>query len=109
MAPAILQNCALFQSAAMAPSLTIRPAVPSDQDAIWRVIEPVFRSGETYPVPRGISRAEGLGYWHTPGNDVFVAEQEGQIVGSYYLRANTRGGGSHVANCGYIVATDMTR
>jgi ribosomal protein S18 acetylase RimI-like enzyme len=91
------------------PSLAIRPAVAADGAAIWRIIEPVFRAGETYPVPRDISRAEGLGYWHTQGHDVFVAEQEGQIIGSYYLRANTRGGGSHVANCGYIVAADVTR
>ena len=27
-----------------------------------------------------------------------------EVVGSYYLRANNRGGGAHVANCGYIVA-----
>ena len=29
--------------------------------------------------------------------------------GTYYLRSNSRGGGSHVANCGYIVATDASR
>ena len=44
-----------------------------------------------------------------PGHEVFVAEDKGRIVGSYYLRANTRGGGSHVANCGYIVAADASR
>jgi ribosomal protein S18 acetylase RimI-like enzyme len=40
---------------------------------------------------------------------VFVAEDGGQIVGTYYLRANNRGGGSHVANCGYIVAANASR
>jgi GNAT superfamily N-acetyltransferase len=37
---------------------------------------------------------------------VFVAEDAGTIVGTYYLRANNRGGGAHVANCGYVVAPD---
>ncbi len=37
---------------------------------------------------------------------VFVAERGGRIVGTYYLRANNRGGGAHVANCGYMVAPD---
>src|SRR6185436_7600906 len=85
---------------AMNASLIIRPALPSDDDAIWRVIEPVFRAGETYPLPRDISRADAFAYWRAPGHEVFVAEDEGRIIGSYYLRANTRGGGSHVANCG---------
>ena len=93
----------------MNPAFTIRPAVQPDEESIWRVIEPVFRVGETYPLPRDISRFDALTYWRAPGHEVFVAEERGQIVGTYYLRSNNRGGGSHVANCGYIVATDASR
>ena len=93
----------------MSSSVTIRPAVQSDDDSVWRVIEPTFRAGETYPLPRDISRADAFAYWRAPGHEVFVAEDDGQIVGTYYLRSNNRGGGSHVANCGYIVATDASR
>ena len=39
---------------------------------------------------------------------MFVAEDAGTIVGTYYLRANNRGGGAHVANCGYVVAPDAS-
>ena len=35
-----------------------------------------------------------------------MAEDGGRIVGTYYLRANNRGGGAHVANCGYMTAPD---
>ena len=84
--------------------LTIRPAVIADDVALWAILKPTFRAGETYPLPRDISRAEALAYWRSPGHTVFVAEDAGQIVGTYYLRANQRGGGGHVANCGYIVA-----
>lgn len=93
----------------MTTPIVIRPAAPSDDDAIWQVIEPVFRAGETYPLPRNIPRDDAFAYWRAGGNEVFVAEAAGQIVGSYYLRANNRGGGSHVANCGYIVAPDANR
>ena len=86
--------------------MLIRQSEPRDDDAIWRILEPTFRTGETYPVPRDISRAGALAYWHTPGHAVFVAEDAGTIVGTYYLRANNRGGGAHVANCGYVVAPD---
>ena len=86
--------------------MLIRQSEPRDDAAIWRILEPTFRAGETYPVPRDISRADALAYWHTPGHPVFVAEDAGTIVGTYYLRANNRGGGAHVANCGYVVAPD---
>jgi ribosomal protein S18 acetylase RimI-like enzyme len=91
----------------MSASPTIRPASHADDDAIWAILEPVFRAGETYPIPRDISRADALAYWHTPGHAVFVAEDGGQIVGTYYLRANNRGGGAHVANSGYMTAPEM--
>ena len=87
--------------------MLIRPAEPHDDDAIWRILEPTFRAGETYPIARDISRADALAYWRSPAHSVFVAENEGAIVGTYYLRANNRGGGAHVANCGYIVAPDL--
>jgi ribosomal protein S18 acetylase RimI-like enzyme len=87
-------------------SLIIRPALQSDDDAIWGIIEPVFRAGETYALPRDISRADALAYWDAPAHQVFVAEDAGRIVGTYYLRANTFEGESRLANCAYIVAAD---
>jgi ribosomal protein S18 acetylase RimI-like enzyme len=88
----------------MQPTLTIRPATPADDDAIWAILEPTFRAGETYPIPRDIGREAALTYWHSPGHTVFVAEEAVRIVGTYYLRANNSGGGAHVANCGYMTA-----
>jgi ribosomal protein S18 acetylase RimI-like enzyme len=89
-------------------TIDVRPATASDDDAIWRILEPVFRAGETYPIPRDISRTDALAYWRSAGHSVFVAENGGKIVGTYYLRANNKGGGTHVANCGYMVAGDAS-
>jgi L-amino acid N-acyltransferase YncA len=89
--------------------MDIRPATSEDDDAIWRLLQPVFRAGETYPIPRDITRAEALAYWHTSGHHVFVTEDMGGVVGTYFLRANQRGGGGHVANCGYVVADEQTQ
>ena len=90
----------------MSATVAIRPAIAADDDAIWAILEPTFRAGETYPIPRDIGRAEALAYWRAPGHSVFVAENAGAIAGTYYLRANQRGGGGHVANCGYMVAAE---
>jgi ribosomal protein S18 acetylase RimI-like enzyme len=85
--------------------LTVRPVVAGDVDAIWSILEPVICAGETYTLPRELSRDEALAYWFSAGHEVFVAEQDGAVLGTYYLRANQKGGGSHVANCGYMTAS----
>jgi L-amino acid N-acyltransferase YncA len=85
-------------------SLTIRAATPADHAAIWAILEPVIRAGETYALPRAMSRDEALGYWAGADRETFVAEQNGEILGTYYIRPNQQGGGAHVANCGYMTA-----
>ena len=86
--------------------MKIREASERDSNAIWRILEPMIRAGDTYPLPADMNRDEALTYWFAPQHAVFVAEDAGSLVGTYYLRANQRGGGAHVANCGYMVAPD---
>ena len=86
--------------------MLIRPALEADADDIWPILEPILRAGETYALPRDWSRAEALDYWFLPGHEVFVAELQDRIRGTYYLQPNQRGGGAHVANCGYATAAD---
>lgn len=84
--------------------ISIRPARADDADSIWRILEPIIRAGETYTLPRDMTRAAALAYWTSPDHEVFVAEDASGVVGTYYLRANQKGGGAHVANCGYMTA-----
>lgn len=86
--------------------MNIRPVTSDDEEAVWAILAPMIRAGETYPLPVDMGRAEALGYWFAAAHTVFVAENDGRIVGTYYLRANQSGGGSHVANCGYVAAPD---
>jgi ribosomal protein S18 acetylase RimI-like enzyme len=84
--------------------MPIRPAAENDDKALWAILEPAFRAGETYPIPRDVSFETALAYWRAPGHAVFVFEEGAELLGTYYLRANQLGGGGHVANCGYITA-----
>ncbi|HEY6257671.1 MAG TPA: N-acetyltransferase [Xanthobacteraceae bacterium] len=84
--------------------MQVRPAQARDDDAIWDIIGPTIRAGETYVLPRDMSREQALAYWRSPAHEVFVAEADGKVLGTYYLRANQQGGGSHVGNCGYMTA-----
>jgi len=89
--------------------LAIRPAQASDGDAIWSILEPIIRAGDTYTLPVAMSRKDALSFWLSEGHEVFVEEEAGVIVGTYFLRENQRGGGSHVANCGYMTAPAAAR
>jgi RimJ/RimL family protein N-acetyltransferase len=84
-------------------AVAIRPAMPGDFDPIWAVLEPVIRAGEHYALPRDMDRDAARAYWMTSHRATYVITLDGQVVGSYYIRANQQGGGAHVCNCGYLV------
>ncbi len=86
----------------------IRPACTEDASAIWSVIGPTIRAGETYTLERDMSEADALAYWVGADRETFVAEQDGEIVGTYFIRANQGGGGKHICNCGYITSVTAT-
>lgn len=67
-------------------------------------MEPVFAAGETYAFPRDMSSDAALREWVEKPVETFVAVSEGELVGTYYLKPNQAGPGSHVCNCGYVVA-----
>ena len=82
----------------------IRPAAAADRKAIWRVMEPIIRAGETYSLPRDMTRDDALEHWFAPDRSVSVADEGGEVSGTYYLRANRLGPGAHVANAGFMVS-----
>ena len=53
---------------AMESEITIRAAEAGDRDAIWSILEPTIRGGETYTLPRDLSREQALDYWFARGS-----------------------------------------
>jgi len=84
--------------------MIIRRANKDDRDAIWTILEPMIRRGDTYTLPRDMNNEQALAYWLAPEKETFVLEENGTLLGTYYLKANQQGGGAHVANCGYVTA-----
>lgn len=82
--------------------MIIRPVQTEDIDAIWAIIGPTIRAGETYALDREMSKAYALAYWMGPDRETFVAEDSNAVVGTYYFRTNQAGGGHHICNCGYM-------
>ena len=88
--------------------MLIRPARSEDAAAIWSIIGPTIRAGETYTLDPEMSEADALAYWLGADKETFVAEEGGSILGTYYMRPNQAGGGAHVCNCGYITSAAAT-
>lgn len=87
-----------------ADAVLIRPANPADAPAIAAIILPTIREGATYALDPEMTEQQALAYWLDADRETFVVDDGDQVVATYYLRANQPGGGSHVANCGYMVA-----
>ena len=88
--------------------MLIRPARPEDAVVLWSIIGPVIRAGETYTLDRQMSEGDALAYWLAADKETFVAEENGVILGTYFIRSNQAGGGAHVCNCGYITSAAAT-
>ena len=55
-----------------------------------------------------MTEGDALAYWMAADRETFVAEENGEIVGTYFIRPNQAGGGKHICNCGYITSVAQT-
>lgn len=85
--------------------MSIRLARSEDAAAIWSIIGPPIRAGETYTLDPDMPEADALAYWMGTDKETFVLEEDGSILGTYFMRPNQAGGGAHVCNCGYITSS----
>jgi ribosomal protein S18 acetylase RimI-like enzyme len=85
-------------------AVEIRRARLSDAAALWAILEPVIRAGETYTLARDLGAAAALAYWLSAEKDSYVAVRSSMVLGTYYIRPNHPGGGAHVANAGFMTA-----
>jgi L-amino acid N-acyltransferase YncA len=84
--------------------MQIRPAMNADHDAIWNIFHEILVAGDTYAFDPQMPRQEALAYWFRADTHTYVAEEDGGVVGTYILRPNQSGPGSHVANAAFMVA-----
>ena len=85
--------------------MKIREAEVEDFDAIWPIFHEVTSAGNTYAYARDTSKDEAFRIWMEAPAKTFVAEDEGSILGTYYIKKNQAGPGDHVCNCGYMVSS----
>ena len=85
--------------------MNIREATEKDFDEIWPVFHEIVSAGETYAYPEDTTKDQALGIWLETPRKTFIAEENNCILGTYYIKTNQAGPGSHVCNCGYMVSS----
>lgn len=84
--------------------MNIREATEKDFDDIWPIFSEIVSAGETYAYAQETNKNEALKIWIQLPQKTYVVEEDNQILGTYYIKTNQNGPGSHVCNCGYMVS-----
>jgi len=85
--------------------MNIREATENDFDEIWPIFHEIVSAGETYAYSQDTTKEQALNIWLKVPRKTFVFEENRKILGTYYLKTNQAGPGSHVCNCGYMVSS----
>ncbi len=85
--------------------MDIREATKADFDSIWTIFSEIVKAGETYAYPADTNKELALKIWLEAPRKTYVFEEDGNILGTYYLKTNQAGPGNHVCNCGYMVSS----
>ena len=89
--------------------IEIRKADATDHADVWQIIEAVIAGGDTYVFEPDTPEAEMIEYWFAPDKHTYVATHDAKVVGTFWLKANQPGLGSHVANAAYMVSPTTRR
>lgn len=84
--------------------IEIRKATTADNDAIWNIIQPVIAGGDTYVFDPVSTKEQMLAYWCGEDKHTYVALLDNEIVGTFMMKDNQPGLGSHIANAGYMTS-----
>ncbi len=72
---------------------------------MWSILRTTFQAGDTYAFAPDSGEPEIRRAWvDTPMATYVACDSEGCVLGTYYIKPNQPGLGSHVCNCGYVVA-----
>jgi L-amino acid N-acyltransferase YncA len=85
--------------------MTIREANRDDFRLIWPIFREIAAAGETYAYPRDTTQDQALTIWIEAPRKTYVFEEDGNVLGTYYIKTNQQGPGNHVCNCGYMVSS----
>lgn len=100
------QHYAVASKLQIMSDIHIRPATPKDADAIWDILRAIIAKGDSFAFAPDTPRETMLGWWMGRDKHGYVAEVEGQVLGTFVLKDNQPGLGAHIANAAYATSPD---
>ena len=86
--------------------LEIRRVIEKDKPQVWAIIKEVISTGDTYVYAPDSPEERMTDYWFSADKKTYVALDENEIVGTFFLKDNQPDLGSHIANAGYMVSPE---
>lgn len=83
-------------------TINTRDAPDQDFDMIWDIFHRVVATGDTYAYYPA-SKDDAYYFWMPPQKRTYVATIDDKVVGTYFIKDNQPGLGSHVANAAFMV------
>lgn len=83
--------------------MSIRKATLADYDAVWEIFSSVIQTADTYVFDPNTPKTDLEKHWFAKYMQTFVYEEDGQILGTYIIKANQLDLGSHIANGSYMI------
>jgi len=87
-------------------TISVRPLKAEEFHRVWPIFHAIIAAGKTYSYPPDMRFEQGRDTWCAPEKTPYIAEVDGEVVGTFYLRANQLGLGNHIANGGFMVAAE---
>jgi L-amino acid N-acyltransferase YncA len=84
--------------------LTIRKAIEADEEQIWKILKEVIAQGDSFAFDPSSPKEKMMTYWMEPEKHTYVAILDNTVVGSFFIKSNQPGLGSHIANAGYMTS-----
>jgi L-amino acid N-acyltransferase YncA len=84
--------------------MTIRLATSTDHEAVWHIISNVISTGDTYVFAPDSTKEKMSNYWFSADKRTYIAEENNEILGTFFLKENQMDLGSHIVNAGYMVS-----
>ena len=84
--------------------VNIKPAQEIHYQEIWQIFHNIVKAGDTYVYDPNSTKEEALAIWCSPLTKTYVAMLDDKVIGTYIIKPNFLGAGSHIANCSYMVS-----
>jgi ribosomal protein S18 acetylase RimI-like enzyme len=86
--------------------LEIRKANEADKEKVWKIIQAVLSTGDSYTFAPDSPKEKMLEFWFSTEKETYAAVLDEKLVGTFFLKANQPDLGSHICNAGYMVSPE---